>query len=486
MAKMAKMFKSLFELSIDEFESMRRPSQKQTQEKRLVIAQPARLIPAYPKLDELSLASVFLATLPLVKEFRDIFSKEVKLGRSGTLHAYTEVSFPEAKVNRENAKNKGPLRVDGLVLQVVGRKIRDAALFEFKMGGQKLDADQINAYQELAKAVGITKLISISNQYVSSPTDYPIEVKRVRGVDLFHFSWRHIIAFGSHLLTDNQYNIADPDQVKIMQEVMAFLRNPAAKAYTFDAMGKGWLEVVGSIKSDEDFFKRNLPCIESAIRDWLEEEQDLALKMSDELGVLVDTRIRGNRTMEKRIETEKQRMEKDKILLSQFSFPLKDIVSPLIVSLNLKSGILFCDVEVQVRQITIDSINHRRSIGSQLNPIRNQLEKCRRENTDEFNAIENELSILVKKKGSGPNPHLPYTRFDDLLEESLGNRFTSVVIRLERDFNKHLNKSRVFVREYEECVRTFYSVVVQHLENYKEPSPKMKVKKDEEETDTAT
>ncbi len=483
---MAKMFKSLFELSIDEFESMRRPSQKQTQEKRLVIAQPARLIPAYSKLDEKSLASVFLATLPLVKEFRDIFSREVKLGRSGTLHAYTEVSFPEAKVNRENAKNKGPLRVDGLVLQVVGKKIRDAALFEFKMGGQELDADQINAYQELAKAVGITKLISISNQYVPSPTDYPIEVKRVRGVDLFHFSWRHIIAFGSHLLTDNEYNIADPDQVNIMSEVMTFLRNPATKAYTFDAMGKGWLEVVGSIKSDEDFFKRNLPCIESAIRDWLEEEQDLALKMSDELGVLVDTRIRGNRTMEKRIETEKQRMEKDKILLSQFSFPLKKIVSPLIVSLNLKSGILFCEVDVKVEQITAPLINYRRSIGSQLNPIRNQLEECRRKHPTEFSSIENELYLIAKIKGARPNPRHPYTRFDDLLEDALTNEVTSIVIRLERDFNKFLNKSRVFVKEYEESVRTFYSVVAQYLRHFEEETPKMKVKKDEEETDTAT
>ncbi|MDD4574270.1 MAG: hypothetical protein PHR69_08660, partial [Sphaerochaeta sp.] len=51
----------------------------------------ARLIPAQKKIDELFLVSVFLASLPLVKEFRDLFSKEINLSRAGTLHAYTEV-----------------------------------------------------------------------------------------------------------------------------------------------------------------------------------------------------------------------------------------------------------------------------------------------------------------------------------------------------------------------------------------------------------
>ena len=160
---MAKKMKRLLEMNIDEFEALLKPSKDS--ENRKIFGLKARLIPGYKKLDEMSLASVLLASLPMVKEFRELIAKEIGMSRAGYLKAYTEVSFPEVKIYNENSAKKGPLRVDGLLLQVVGKQIRDASFFEMKMGSQEIYTEQIDSYLELARIIGVPRLVTISNQF---------------------------------------------------------------------------------------------------------------------------------------------------------------------------------------------------------------------------------------------------------------------------------------------------------------------------------
>jgi hypothetical protein len=471
---MAKRGKSLFDLTIDEFDSMIRGRGEKDEVERQYYGKRARLIPSYKKLDELSLASVFLAALPLIVEFRDIVFAEIKMNKSGYLKCYTEVSFPKTKNALAGVEKKKLLRVDGLLLQVVGKKIRDAAIFEFKMGSQKIESGQVNAYLQLAKELGIQRLVTISNQFVPSPTDYPIEVQEVKGVDLYHFSWRHIIALGSILLTDNEYNIEDPDQVKIMEEVMAFLRDPNVQAETFDTMGKGWVELTEGIVADRDFTKKNYPCINEAIRDWIEEEQDLALKMSDELGVRIECRSKGKQTIEQRIALEKNRIVQDQSLGSEFRFP--NTVSPLWVTLNLGTRRLFCDVEVQVPPIAKSDIHKRSMIGKQLGFVIRQLDRtCRMRNESAFASIEPSLYLLVKVKGRKANPCKLFKEYEELLEESLNSEIVSVTVSYQIQMGGDVTKRRVFIANYEEHVRTFYAVIVQHLKNFVDSPPRMDV-----------
>ena len=66
---------------------------------------PARLIPVVKTGDEMTLTSIFLSSLKLVKEFRDSIFKDIKLSRSGRFYFYTEVCFP--KIDDKS-------RIDGL------------------------------------------------------------------------------------------------------------------------------------------------------------------------------------------------------------------------------------------------------------------------------------------------------------------------------------------------------------------------------------
>ncbi|MFA7371701.1 MAG: hypothetical protein WCY78_07280, partial [Sphaerochaetaceae bacterium] len=95
---MAKSKFQLLGMSLDEFEGHLKPNAEQKGEERFIIGRKARLIPSYRKLDELSLASVFLATLPLVKEFRELLFKEIGIARAGSIRVYTEISFPRFKI----------------------------------------------------------------------------------------------------------------------------------------------------------------------------------------------------------------------------------------------------------------------------------------------------------------------------------------------------------------------------------------------------
>ena len=57
--------------------------------KSQINVRPARLIPVLKTGDEMALSSIFLASLRLIKEFRDTIFKEIKFSRNGKLFYYT-------------------------------------------------------------------------------------------------------------------------------------------------------------------------------------------------------------------------------------------------------------------------------------------------------------------------------------------------------------------------------------------------------------
>lgn len=436
---------------------------KVNNEDREILFREAHLIPTYKKLDELSLASVFLSSLTMVEEFKNLYCKEIGLSRVGYLKAYTEVSFSKIKIYNESSIKKGPLRIDGLLLQVASGKIKDAAIFEMKMGSQEVNSNQINIYLALAKELKIPRLVSISNQFVPSPTDYPVEVQRISSVSLYHFSWRYILALGSILLTDNDLNISDPDQVKIMKEVMSFFKHPNAAVNTFDSMSKEWGDVIEEVRARKEFSRSN-PSLAAAAEDWVQEEQDLALKMSDELGIMVDCNKRQYKTMQERLEAEKKSIMEKGILDSQFR--IKGAVSTLNILADLGTRRVVCHVDVKIPQ-------DKKSASARLNWLKRQIDACKIRDEKSFNSIASTLWLNAMVKGRMVNPKELYSSYEQLLEEAKNCDIKSVRVSYEKDLAARFSQCRKFIEEYERIVMTFYSVIVQNLKNWEEPAPKM-------------
>ncbi len=133
----------------------------------------ANLIPTIKVGDEMALTSVLLSAMRLVKEFRRTIQSDVKISKGGQLFVYTEVIFPDSPGNIES-------RIDGLILTVQSGIIKDAAILEMKKGAELLKKEQIERYIEIAKQLSIPKLITVSNEFVSEPTQFPLEVKRAK------------------------------------------------------------------------------------------------------------------------------------------------------------------------------------------------------------------------------------------------------------------------------------------------------------------
>ena len=86
-------------------------------------------------------------------------------------------------------------------------------------------------------------MLSVSNQYVTSSTEYPIEIDRrkVRRTKLHHWSWIDLL---TQATVQKEYRgISDPDQAYILGELIRYLADHRSGAVAFDVMGSGWTAV---------------------------------------------------------------------------------------------------------------------------------------------------------------------------------------------------------------------------------------------------
>ena len=146
-----KNFTKLIGLSKSDFDNYIKPNDSKFEPQ--IYVRPARLIPALKTGDEMALASIFLSSLRLVKEFRDLLFKEFKFSKNGKLYYYTEVSFP--KLFKE--------RIDAMIMNVVSGKIKDVVFFEMKSAKNNLEKTQIEKYIKISRKLKVNKLITISN-----------------------------------------------------------------------------------------------------------------------------------------------------------------------------------------------------------------------------------------------------------------------------------------------------------------------------------
>jgi hypothetical protein len=229
-------------LSIDEFNDL-----VNTEDPQLINLQRTSLIPVLKTGDEGALASIFLSALRLIKEFREGIYQDIKLKSGGKYFYYREVDF----LGKEKCSGN---RIDGLILHVKRNEIVDAVIFEMKNSKNTLNKEdninQIKKYCEVAKEVGIKKIVTVSNDFVSSPSESPISIKKneKKGCELYHLSWTYIRTRAQLLLFKNSDNIKDEDQVEIMREVLNYIEDPKSGVLGFNQMKDGWKQVVNDIK----------------------------------------------------------------------------------------------------------------------------------------------------------------------------------------------------------------------------------------------
>lgn len=415
---------------------------------------PARLIPTTKPGDEMTLTSIFLSSIRLIKEFRSLLMKPTNISISGKIYVYTEIDFGQVS-NGE--------RIDGLLIVVRAGVVREAVLFEMKNKNDELNEDQLLKYLSIAKEVGINNFITISNQFVLAPTQYPIDIKTSKGMNLYHFSWSYILTIAHILLFENNTNIDDIDQVEIMKEVVAYYEHNISGIYGFSQMKPGWKVIVERIISETQL-KSHCPDMKETVESWLQEEKDLALILSRALGLFVksgETKFRNN--YQARIEHDK------KILLNNKCLTSKLVVSNAVSNLNVIAYLDKRSIEMSVYLNAPEDKMNRGKIGW----IKRQLEYAQKCNEKEFNIIKDDIRVGIFVKFANAPIRIKIEKFDEICDELPSKEIKYFEIYYIKDLGKKFSSRRKFVEIIEEMLINYYSGIVQNLKKWNKPAPKI-------------
>ncbi len=217
--------------------------------------------------------SIVLACLAKIDEFGAslLSSLGQKVGARTKIETYTEVV---CKNRIPNIKD----RPDGLIVVRNGNR-EWRALVEAKVGSNELNPDQIEKYRQLAKDNAIDCVISISNQFASSPTIHPLpEVQKSRSkTPVYHWSWMYVLTEADLLLS--QESVSDVDQRLLLNELRRFLTHESAGVKGFDRMPKEWGELNKLVSSGGVISAKSSDAT-AVVAAWNQETRDLALILS--------------------------------------------------------------------------------------------------------------------------------------------------------------------------------------------------------------
>ena len=247
--------------------------------------------------------SVFLACFAAVDDLARtlLATLGLRLGVRSRVQAFAEVVLDNVP---DDAAGRRP---DGLIVVRTGRRYW-TALVEAKVRRAKLDAEQMEAYLQLAKANGIDALVTISNDFAAVPNHHPVRIisqRARRGVDLYHWSWTSILTQAKVLLADTE-SVEDVEQRFLMNELVRFLDHPSTGVMRFDRMDGNWKGLVDSVIAGASL-QANSDEVTHTVANWHQECRDLALKLMVHVSSSVsiklprayrnDPRQRNSRTM---------------------------------------------------------------------------------------------------------------------------------------------------------------------------------------------
>jgi hypothetical protein len=180
--------------------------------------------------------SALLAVVSIVRDLSiDLLSPlGASKAQKATVETFTEVLFD---------LNGKKVRPDGLIRVGYGKTVW-TALVEVKTSNATLDAEQINAYWDVARAQGFNHVLTISNEIAPIPGQHPtpgLRFQKNSPVQVSHLSWTAILT--SAIRIKQHRGVTDPEQAWILAELIRYLQHKSSGALAFDDMGDNWVHL---------------------------------------------------------------------------------------------------------------------------------------------------------------------------------------------------------------------------------------------------
>lgn len=421
----------------------------------LAQGEPARLFPVLSETSkEGRTTSILLACMAKIDELgRDLLdSAGQRVGARAKLDTYTEIVLAKDQSERRD-------RPDGLILLSVGSR-RWTALVEAKIGNAELEPDQVERYRHLARDNGLDCVITISNQFATTPSNHPLEdVRKSRSrVPVIHWSWMHIFTTVDLLISKG--GVGDKDQLILLNELRRFLSHDSAGVKGFDRMPREWTDL-NRLVATGGVIPSKSPEAQVVVDAWHQETRDLSLILSRMTETSVKQRVSRQHLADpaRRAKDELATLCEDKQLRASFS--IEDAAAPLEIVADLSRR----SIDVGM---TLKAPDDRKSARARMNWLLRQIK------------LEDVEGLHVRLIWPGSSPKTQYPVLDlrmnpDLAGEGKdGLTPTSFFVFRSRTLGGRFTQVTKFIEDVETLAPAFYEEVGSSLVAWKKPAPKIK------------
>ncbi|MCF6291924.1 MAG: hypothetical protein L3J04_00870 [Robiginitomaculum sp.] len=395
--------------------------------------------------------SIVLASLTKVRQLGAELLATVnqKVGKSAEISAFTEVVFKKQKKDTKD-------RPDGMIVLKIGKR-EWKALIEAKVGSNQLDEGQIERYRAIAKENNIDCVITLSNQFATSPLHHPIEsVRKSRSkIPVYHWSWMKILTAADLLIS--QGSVKDDNQLYLLNELRRFLSHESAGVKGFDRMPSEWSSINKLVSSGSTIPAKSDDAL-AGIGAWYQETKDLSLILSRLTKAHVTERLgrKYAKNPSLRLKDGLTLMRENKQLHSSFDIP--NAAAPLEITADMARRSF--DIGMTLR-----APEDRKSSKARLNWLLRQIKT-----TD----VEN-IFIRLNWLGTREDTQFPLSALQEdagVIDEgkTLRSFHVFMSIRAGARFTQLTN----FIVDLEKYVPGFYDKVGSKLSVWKKPAPQIK------------
>lgn len=415
----------------------------------------ARLFPVIAETGkEQRASSIFLSVLSAVPPLSSAILSQLgpRIGSRTSVNTYTEVVFH----NESDGIKKG--RPDGLIEVVTGKR-KWSALIEAKIGGNPLEADQIERYLRLARENSLDAVITISNAFSARPDHHPITVSKqlTRRVALYHLSWTSILT--SAVLLQEQAAISDPEQAFLLREFIRFFSHPSAGISSFTSMPQDWTTAVERIQAGGNVGRTNIG--EVVVSAWHQELRDLSLRMSRIIGCEIQTKLSRAHEAEptKRIKDNVDDLYENGLLTAAFEIP--NAAADLQITADLRSRVIRASMN-------LDAPRELKKNVSRANWLLRQLKDVNPEHVS--------VGVIWASRASDSLFGLADLRKqpDIVGQVTHGSEIRAFEVILTTYSARRFAGRRTFIEELEDLAPRFYETIGQHLQTWTPSPPKPK------------
>ena len=277
--------------------------------------------------------SAVLAVMVAVREFGRTLTQPFG-APAGKIEAYIEVPFSLGD------KRYFP---DGMLRISRGGRIW-TALLEVKTGVNRLTAEQVEAYLDIAREQTFDAVITISNEIPAIAGQHPTKVHKLKlkRVALHHLAWSQVLS--AAVMQKEYRGVADPDQAWILGELIRYLEHPRSGALEFDDMGSNWVRVrdavtAGTLRATDPGAAEVASTFDALLR-------FAGLRLGRELGIDVMPVLTRSELADPSSRTQGLARSLEAAGTLSGAIRIPDTVGPLAISVDLRASQAICHVEL--------------------------------------------------------------------------------------------------------------------------------------------